>query len=163
MFTLSLRHDDVTLALTWRYRNVNYTREAAAGDWLRWSLLLRRFLQSSNFHPSKSFLTAENRPKKFHTLRARWQPTATPPDFFSAGPMQNCFRRPCLKYLIPMCRNEHQKVAGPYTLVLSCCVHHQSYFDKENYWHWRKTYTLGLWCFFFPWVARQELHCRTVC
>ena len=54
------------VSTTWCYRIVNYTREAAAGVWSKWSLLmsvLRRFLQSS-IHPRASCLVKIGR-KKF--------------------------------------------------------------------------------------------------
>ena len=70
----------------WRYRNVNYTRVVL-------SVLVRQFLRSS-IHPSASWLLKIGR-KIFHELRARWQPAASPPDYFSAGAMQTCFRCPC--------------------------------------------------------------------
>ena len=67
-FTSWWRH----VSTTWRYRDVNYTREAAAGFLSRWSLLmsvLRRFLQSS-IHPRASCLLKIGL-KNFHPRGAR--------------------------------------------------------------------------------------------
>ena len=49
----------------------------------------------AKFHPSKSFLTADNRPKKFSRASRARTSGSFAADYFSAGTMPKCFRRPC--------------------------------------------------------------------